>query len=125
VREQFAQGSVGIGNFSVIEILIARVVWRRRIVGRVRVVQMNPNEERGWPAFAEPGDRVLHHVSRATLDGVVAALIRTMFGSEAGVEEIEPSVEPRRHAGFWIEDERTDEGPGVVSTLLQDFRYEG
>ena len=47
IGEQLAQGSVGIGDLSVVGVLKARVVWRRRIVRCVRVVEVDPYKEGG------------------------------------------------------------------------------
>ncbi len=43
---------------------------------------------------------------------------------KAGVEEIEAAVESRRHVGFGVQDQRTDESRGAVTALVQDLRHE-
>src|SRR5262249_23950512 len=54
---QASEFMVGVGNFSVIEMVaILRAIGLRRIIGAVRVVEMEPKEERTMRGFGEPSD---------------------------------------------------------------------
>src|SRR5579863_2707752 len=80
---------------------------------------MNPQEEGAVGNLAEPGECVLDDVSSAALDsfvtiGSVAAKMKV------GVVNVESAVESGRGAIERIENERTDEGSGVISVLMEE-----
>ena len=123
IAKELSQSGVGVSDLTVIGIFKLLIERSRRIVRRVRIVQMHPDEKWRSAILAEPGDCVSDHISAATFDGIVASLTRTALLMKSRVEIVESAVETGRHVGFRIQDERTDECRCVISTLLQDFRY--
>ena len=97
----------------------------RGIVGSVRIVKVYPYKKRRLAILVrfDPADSVTHHLSGAALDTVIAAFIGTSLGMKACVEGIEAAIEARRHVGFGIQDQRTDECRGAITALVQDLRH--
>ena len=62
-----------------------------------------------------------YYVSAAALDSVVTRFLAIVLDVEAGIEKTEAAIEPWRHAGIGIENQRADECRGVIAALLQDF----
>jgi len=64
-----------------------------------------------------------NHIPGAALDTVIAALIGTSLGMKTSVEGIEAAIESRRHVGFGIKDQRTDESRSAIAALVQDLGH--
>ncbi len=125
VGEELAEGGVGVGDLAIIGVGEPLVVRCGRIVGRVWVVKMYPQEEWGLAILGEPGGSVRDNLSATAFDRDVSVFAGMSLGTEAGIEEIEAAIEARSHAGVGIEDERSDECGSVITALLQNFRKIG
>ncbi len=102
-RDQAADARVDVGDLAVVRRrLEAGGERRRRIVGRVRVVQMHPAEERLRAAAVEPLHRGVDHRIAAPLH---LQLEPVAEAGEVGVEGVEPLREAVRRG----EDEGADE----------------
>ena len=71
VFEHLSNGIIGIGNLSVVGIAEQSSKTRRRIVGRVRIVEVDPDKEglvwTMWPG-GYPAQRITDHLLRPALE---------------------------------------------------------
>src|SRR5580698_8609139 len=64
-----SDGGIGVGNFAVVEMVFVFLgERRRRFVGIVRIVEVNPDKVRSGGMFREPGFGVVDYVHAAALD---------------------------------------------------------
>lgn len=120
--QQFADAGVGVGDFSVVELgSEALLVGRRRVVGIVRVVKMDPEEEWSIGNLAEPSQGVLDHDFGAPLHRFVA-VSAVAAQVKARVIDVEAPVKSGSRAIQRIENQRSHKRAGVVSTLMQQVR---
>src|SRR4051794_20538398 len=73
--EEVADDGVSVGDLSVVWIgRIAALERFRRIVGRVRIKEMNPNKCRDPRILFEPCERFRHNIGATVLESLVAIL---------------------------------------------------
>ena len=120
--QQFADAGVGVGDFSVVGLRReALLVGRRRVIGIVRVVQMDPEEKWSIGNLAEPSQGVLDHNLGAPLHRLVA-ISAAAAQVKAGVVQVKAAIESRRSAVQRIENQRSHKRSGMVSALMQQVR---
>ena len=97
---------------------VTGLVRRRSRVRRVRVVEVDPGEERPAPGgrALDPWARTLFHLRRAPL----------VLGEEGGplparLERVVELVEPAIQTRLGVHNERPDESPGHVRLALEDL----
>ena len=90
----------------------------RRVVGIVRVVEVDPQEERSRRPFRQPGQRAGHDLAAASLHRRVAVFL-TALDLEARVVRVEPAVEAGGEAAARVQDQRAYEGGGAVALRTQ------
>ena len=114
-RDEAPHHLVGVGHLA--EVRLARVAREerlRRLVGRVRVVEVDPGEELLRLHALEPREREVHHLVALLLDG---AEVHDLVLRE--VEAVGVVVEALVEAPARVEHPGADEGPGRVAGLLQ------
>ena len=117
LRDDAGDLAVGEGNLAVVGVpLVPRGERLGRVVRRVRVVQVDPGEER--PAFGavDPRERLVDRLVAGPLDG--AQRHRALL---AEVEVVEVGVEALVDAPLRVEDVGGDEAAGAVAVGLQDL----
>ena len=122
LRKQLAQRGICVRDLAVVRLRrIALFEWRRRVVGVVRIVEVNPEKERRVFELTEPAERMVDDHAGAPFDGLVA--IRTMAAKvEARVIDVKPAIEAGSGAVERVEDQRGHEGSGVVALLVEQVR---
>src|ERR1700690_797474 len=86
----------------------------------MRIEQMNPYEK--WPVgmLGQPGERMCDHLSPAALDRVIAVFSRA-FVEEAGIVEIETSIEALCASRTRVQYRRPHESSRVIPVGVEDF----
>ena len=120
-RQQPPHLLIGEGDLAVVEAGHAaraelRAEGLRRLVGRVRVVEVDPGEERLLRAALEPGQRSVDHLVGGPLHAAEVEVL-VLLQVEAIVVDLEALVE----APPAVEDERADERSRRVALLPQGF----
>src|SRR5262245_56739230 len=87
----------------------------------MRIVKMNPGEERRLRRLAKPRERPIDDVAAGAL-GRIDAGGELVFRQ---IEVVEVRVEALRNSPSAVEDERADEAAGPVAICLQHFRQCG
>src|SRR5437667_423676 len=75
----------------------------------MRIIQMDPDEERRFGIPLHPCNSVCDHITGATLNAVISVFSRTVFLVEARVEIVESTIKARRHVRLGIKDQRRSE----------------
>ena len=91
----------------------------RRLVGRVRVVVVDPGEEALTGGLVEPRQRGVGHLARRSFD-----LVERHVHGVAEVEVVEVVVEALADPPLRVEDERRHESPGAQPLVAQDLRQD-
>jgi hypothetical protein len=115
-----AEELVGPGHLSVVGTArVARRVGFGRLVGVVRLVEVEPEKHATAGLFAEPLDRLSDRVFALFLDRVQELRVAA-FAFEAVGVDVEAAVE----AGLPLEHDRGDEGPGREAALAKELGQE-
>ena len=116
---EVGEGGVGVGDFTVVEVL--RVFlgegWRR-LVRIMRIVEVYPHKARIRSDAVEPSFGVLDDRHGAAFDAA-PTLLGVGLGWEV-VVEVKAAIQAGSERAA-IENDRSDEGRGLVSLLLQKF----
>ena len=91
----------------------------RRLVGRVRVVVVDPGEEARAGGLVEPGKRRVGHLARRPLD-----FVERHAHGVAEVEVVEVVVEALGDPPLRVEHERRHEAAGAQPLVAQDLRQD-
>ncbi len=93
--EELAYTRIDVCNFAVVGLRgKASLVGFRRIVRIMRVVEMNPQEERPVRQLAKPRERMIHNIAGAAFDRLVA--VSAMAPQvESGIVDFESAIEAR------------------------------
>ena len=109
--------AVGEGNLAVVRVsLVTRRERLGRVVGRVRVVEVDPGEERRALRVPNPRQGLVHDLVAGPLD------VRQRHAAlPAEVEVVEVGVESLVDPPLAVEHVRADEPAGAVAPRLQDL----
>ncbi len=117
LRDEATHLAVREGDFAVVGVaLVARLERFGRPIWRMRVVEMNPGEERRTLRVGDPGQCLVHDLVGGTLDAGQRNAFRL-----ADVEVVHVCVEPLIDPPFRVQDIRGDEGARAISALLEQF----
>jgi hypothetical protein len=120
--QQLAEAGVGVGDFSVVGLRRKTfLIGRRRVIGIMRVVQMNPEKEGFVRNLAEPSQGMLHHNLGSPLHRLVA--IRAVAAQvKTRVIDVEAAIKSRGGSVQRIKHQRRHKRSRLVSPLMQDVR---
>ena len=123
IPNKSSQDGIGVSNLAVIQaIFVGLRIGRRRLVGIMGIVEMDPNEMRSGGMRGHPCFRVLHHIRAAPFDPAPARFCLGLRGKV--VVEIEAAIQSRGQR-VAVEDDRADEGRGVIAVRLQQRGQRG
>src|SRR5215467_3060875 len=100
-------------------IFVSLRIWRRRLIGIVRIVEMNPDKMRTGRMRRHPFFCALHHIHAAPLDSPEAGFRLRMLWEV--VIKIESAIKTRSQR-FAIKDDSPDKCRGMVALLFQQLR---
>src|SRR5579872_3867579 len=118
--QKLADGKIGIRELSMVEIGSVTVMKRRRrIVGIVGVIEMDPEKERSTRAGLQPRKRAIDHDRSSPLYAIVTVFTRPA-AVKIGIVSVESAIEPWDCRALWVEDLRSDDSGGVIPPLVKD-----
>jgi hypothetical protein len=95
------------------------LVWGGWVIGIVRVIEMNPEEEGTLVILTQPSQGAIYDHYRSPFDGLVA--VHTMRAQvKTGIINIKPAVEARSGTIARVEYQGTDKCRGVVSPPVKN-----
>src|ERR1019366_8945622 len=99
---------IGIGNLAIVEVAAVRgAVGLRRIVGAVRVVEMQPEKKRASRSSLQPGERMGYALPGAPVDQTDILLLEGRRRKRIIVK-----IEAKRHDPNAVEHDGGDRGCG-------------
>ena len=117
IGQEFSDRRVGIGNLAIVgRVCIPGFERLRRIVGIVRIVEMEPEKEGARATLFEPSLGSSHNLVSPAFDALVPVLSRTAV--EAGIVEIEATIETRRGSLNRIKDYGRHERGSAITTRM-------